>query len=86
LYKPLVSPYVSHAPPIYFCLIWSLEWHLVISTDREGSLYANSSNPVTLSRLSPDIFLSTLFSKALSLYSSLSVRDQDSHPCWTAGK
>jgi hypothetical protein len=35
---------------------------------------------VTSSLLGPNILLSTLFSNTLSLCSSLSVRDQDSHP------
>jgi hypothetical protein len=34
----------------------------------------------------PNIFLSTLFSNALSLCSSLNVRDQVSHPYRTRGK
>jgi hypothetical protein len=33
-----------------------------------------------------NIFLNTLFSETLSLYSSLKVRDQVSHPCSTTGK
>jgi hypothetical protein len=36
--------------------------------------------PVTSSLLGPNILLSTLFSKTLSLHSSLNVRDQVSHP------
>jgi hypothetical protein len=37
-------------------------------------------SPVTSSLLGPNIPLSTLFSNTLSLCSSLSVRDQVSHP------
>jgi len=36
--------------------------------------------PCYLVPLKPNIFLSTLFSNILSLYSSLNVRDQVSHP------
>jgi hypothetical protein len=39
-----------------------------------------------LSLLGPNILLSTLFSNTLSLCSSLSVRDQVSHPYRTTGK
>jgi polysaccharide pyruvyl transferase WcaK-like protein len=39
-----------------------------------------------LSLLGPNIPLSTLFSNTLSLCSSLSVRDQVSHPYKTTGK
>jgi hypothetical protein len=42
--------------------------------------------PVTSSLLGPNILLSTLFSNTLSLRSSLSVRDQVSHPYNTPGK
>jgi hypothetical protein len=37
-------------------------------------------SPVTSSFLGPNIFLRTLFSNTLSLCSSLSARDQVSHP------
>jgi hypothetical protein len=42
--------------------------------------------PVTSSLFGPNIFLSTLFSNTLSLFSSLNVRDQVSHPYRTTGK
>jgi hypothetical protein len=41
---------------------------------------------VASSLLGPNILLSTLFSNTLSLCSSLSVRDQISHPYKTTGK
>jgi hypothetical protein len=41
--------------------------------------------PVTSSRLGPNVFFSTLFSNVLSLYYSLNVRDQVSHPYRTIG-
>ena len=43
-------------------------------------------SPVTSSLLGPNILLSTLFSKTLSLCSSLNVSDQVSHPYKTTGK
>ena len=43
-------------------------------------------SPVTSSLLGPNIFLSTLFSNTLSLCSSLSMRNQVSHPYQTTGK
>jgi phosphate starvation-inducible membrane PsiE len=43
-------------------------------------------SPVTSSLLVPNILLRTLFSNTLSLCSSLSVRDQVSHPYKTTGR
>jgi len=43
-------------------------------------------SPVTLSLLSPNILLSTLFSNTLSLRSSLNVSNRASHPYKTTGK
>ena len=43
-------------------------------------------SPVTSSLLGPNIILSTLFSNTLSIYSSLNVKDQASHPYKTTGK
>jgi polysaccharide pyruvyl transferase WcaK-like protein len=42
-------------------------------------------SPITSSLLGPNILLRTLFSNTLSLCSSLSVRDQVSHPYKTTG-
>jgi hypothetical protein len=54
-----------------------------------SSLCSLLHSPVPSSLLGPNILLSTLFSNTLSLCSSLSVRDQVSHPykqsmdnCW----
>ena len=41
---------------------------------------------VTISLLGPNVLLSTLFSNILSLHSSLSVSEQDSHSCKIKGK
>jgi hypothetical protein len=51
-----------------------------------SSLCSFHNPPVTLSLLSPNILLSTLFSNALSLYSSVNVRDHVSHPYKTTDK
>jgi hypothetical protein len=51
-----------------------------------SSLCSLLQSLVTLSRLGPNIFHSTLFSNTHSLYSMQSVRDQISHSYKTAGK
>jgi hypothetical protein len=51
-----------------------------------SSLCSFLQPPVTSSLLGPNILLSTLFSNALSLGSSLNVKDQVSHPYRTTGK
>ena len=43
-------------------------------------------SPVTSSLLDPNTLLNTLFSDTISLSSSLSMRDQVSHPYWTTVK
>ena len=50
------------------------------------SLYSFLQSPVNLSFVYPDILLNTLFLNTLFLCSSLSVRDQVSHPYKTTGK
>jgi hypothetical protein len=81
-------PYVLHAPLISFFLVWLPEQHLVSSTDQKALRYVvpSTTTPVTSSVLDPNILLNTLFSNTLSLYSSLSVRDQVSHPHKPKGK
>jgi hypothetical protein len=63
---------------------------LMISVDeyksRSSSLCKFLHSPVTSSLLGPNILLRTLFSNTFSLYSSLSVRDQVSHPYKTTGR
>jgi hypothetical protein len=50
------------------------------------SLFGLLHSPVTSCLLGQNIFLNTPFSKTLSLYSSLSVKDQVSHPYKTTGQ
>jgi hypothetical protein len=51
-----------------------------------SSLCSLLHSPVASSLLGPNILLSTLFSNTLSLCTSLSVKDQVSHPHKTTGK
>jgi hypothetical protein len=79
-------PYMLHVPPISFFLfdhpndIW---WKVQTIKLLVCSLLCPLD---TLSLLSPNIFLSTLFSISLSLRSYLSVRVQVSHSYKTTGK
>jgi len=78
-------PYVPHTPHISLFFIWSLKYYLVSSTDHKTSLRRLPHSPVTSTFLGPNIFLSTLFSKILSLCFSLNVTDQVSNPYNTTG-
>ena len=53
LYEPLLSPYVSHAPPILFFPIWSLEKYLVGDTDHKDPGYVIFSTSFFLVTLRP---------------------------------
>ena len=63
--------------PTYFLDFIS---RIFVSTDPRAPHYVVFSNPVTSSVLGPNVFLRTLFSKTLSLRSSLNVSDQVQHP------
>jgi len=52
----------------------------VKSTNHKAPSIVVFSTPVTSSRLGPNIFLSALFSKTLSIWHSLNVRDEVSNP------
>jgi hypothetical protein len=77
--KPSSPPYLLHALPTSVFLIWSPEKYLVRNTDHKALRYVFFYIPVL--PLPFNILLSTLFSKTLSLRSSLNVSDQVSHPC-----
>jgi len=46
-YAPLQSPYVLHAPPISFFLIWSPELCLVKNRDNKAPQYVVFSTPLS---------------------------------------
>jgi hypothetical protein len=62
-------------------LAWSFHLYLARGTCYEVPHYTIISSP-----LSPDVFLSTLFSQTLSLCSSFNTTDQFSHPYETSGE
>ena len=73
--------------PTDFILLHLITW--IICGEEYRSLSSSSCSffhsCITSSLLGPNILLSTLFSNALSLHSSLNVRDQASHPYKTTG-
>ena len=80
-------PYVLHVMSISVFLTWSPEWYLVKSTEYKAPRYVVFSTPLLPhSLLGPNILLNTLFSKTLSLHSSLNVSNQVSHQYKTTGK
>ena len=84
LYAPLLSPIRATCPARFIFL------HLITQISGEEyraytSLFSLLYSPITTFLLGPNILLSTLFSKTLSLHSSLDVGDQVSHPCKTTG-
>ena len=79
-------PCVLHVPPISLFSIWSPEQYWVRKTSLSSSLRSFLHSLVTLSLLSPNILLYTLFSNILSLRSFLSVGNHVSVPYKTNGK
>jgi hypothetical protein len=80
-------PHACHTPrtsqpPWFDCLNNIIEEYKLWSS----SLWDFLQPPVTLSLLGPNILLSTLFSNTPNLCSSLSVRNNVSHPYNTTGK
>jgi hypothetical protein len=76
-------PRPSHPPWLDHCIA------IILSEEyksRRSSLCSFLHSPITSSLFGPNILLSTLFSDTLSLYSSLNVRVQVSHPHTTSDK
>ena len=85
LYAPLLSP-IRAKYPVHFSLLDL--FNRMISGEEYSSWSSSlcSLLPVTSSLLGPNILLSTLFSKTLSLRSSFNVSDQVSHSYKIRGK
>ena len=84
---PVCTSHVPHTcdmppPPPLLVLLDLITCYRSLSS----SLCNLNHSSLTSSLLGPNLFLSTLFSNTLSLHSSLSVRDQVSHPYTTMGK
>jgi hypothetical protein len=82
------SPFFTlHVPPSSFSLTW---WFLLYLEKNykssSSSLCRFLHTPVTSSLYSQNIFFGTLFSNTLSLFSSLNIKDQVSHPYRTTDK
>jgi len=87
LYAPFLSPIYGMCP-VYIILLDFVIWIILGEEYRSwsSSLYSLVDFPVTSSILGPNITLKTLFSNTLTLYFSLSVRDQVSNPYKSTGK
>ena len=87
LYMPLLSPTYATCPT-HLILHDFITWTIMGEEYRSlsSSLCSFLHSLVTSSLLGPNILLYTLFSNTFSLYSSLNVRDQVSHPYKTTGK
>ena len=74
--------------PVHPILLDLIKWTIFSEQYRSlsSSLSGLLQSPITSSRLSPNIFLSTLFSNTLRLCYSLNVRDQSLRPYKATGK
>ena len=87
LYTPLLSP-IRATCPVHLILLDFITRIILGEKYRSlsSSLCSFPYSLLTMSLLGPNILLSTLFSKTLSLRSSINVSDQVSHPYKTTGK
>ena len=91
---PYQNPVYTSSHPIHatcptnLILLHFITWTILGEEYRtlSSSLCCFLYSPVTLSLLGPNILLNTLFSKTLSIRSSLNVSNQVSHPYKTTGK
>ena len=74
-------PRPSHSSPFYHPKTFGVQYRSLSS-----SLCSFLHSPVSSSLLGPNILLSTIFSKTLSLRSFLNLSEQVSNPCKTTGK
>jgi len=87
LYAPLLST-IRATCPVHLIILDLMTQKI---SDKEYSLWSSSlcsfhHSPVTSSLSGPNILLNTLFLDIFSLYYSLSVSDQISHPYKVTGK
>jgi hypothetical protein len=85
--NPSSPPFMPRATPTSSSSIWSSEYYLARSANRDTQSYADlRQSAVTYAFLHPNIFLSALFWNTVSRCFSLQVRDQVPHPYKATGK
>jgi len=87
--NPVCTSPLPHATWPTYLILLDLIAQIIFGEEYRSlssSLCSLLHSPVTWSLLGPNILLSTQFSNPLSLYSSLNVSNQVSHPYKTTGK